>query len=109
MYTDFEPWFVSHYLCSLQQQELESIIHEGRDAKWPLSTELSSPSVLLDWVQHWSQDSRELILLEVGAKGKMFSSVYEFPYTLDSATVHLQVDTLHCRALTYKYMYVEYL
>lgn len=61
----------------MQQQELESIIQEGKNAKWPLSTEVSSPSVLLDWVQHWGQDSRELILLEAGAKGQMLSSVYE--------------------------------
>lgn len=82
----------------MQQQELESIIQEGRNAKWPLSTEVSSPSVLLDWVQRWGQDSRELILLEAGAKGQMLSSVYEKLYTLESATLHLQVDTLLCSA-----------
>lgn len=82
----------------MQQQELESIIQEGKNAKWPLLTEVSSPSVLLDWVQHWGQDSRELILLEAGAKGQMSSSVYEKLNTLESATLHLQVDTLLCGA-----------
>lgn len=84
MFTDPVPQFIPHDLCSVQQQELESIIQEGRNAKWPLSTEVSSPGLLLDWVQHWGQDSRELILLEAGAKGQMLSSVYEKLYTLES-------------------------
>ena len=63
---DISIFFTS---CSAQQQELESIMQEGKTAKFPLPTESSAPCVLLDWVQHWSQESRQLILLEAGAKG----------------------------------------
>ncbi|XP_056021478.1 spatacsin-like isoform X6 [Ostrea edulis] len=49
--------------------ELKSILQEGKSAKFPLSTENTSPNILLDWVQHWNQDSRELVMLEAGVKG----------------------------------------
>lgn len=79
---------------------MESIIQEGRLAEWPLSTEVSSPCALLDWVQHWSQDSRELILLEAGAKGQEY-------YYLESIIMKFFGDSFCMTVLSVfdKYMY----
>ncbi|XP_062566288.1 spatacsin-like [Saccostrea cucullata] len=55
---------------SVHQKELELVLQEGKEARFSLSSGDSCPGVLLDWVQHWDRDTRQLILLETGGKGK---------------------------------------
>ncbi|XP_061172498.1 spatacsin-like [Saccostrea echinata] len=55
---------------SAHQKELELILQEGKEARFPLPSEDTCPSVLLDWVQHWDYDTRQLIHLEMGVKGE---------------------------------------